>query len=56
MGRPRQATLLERLGGEPMLINIIKGWYRRIFKDEELKHFFRNMDMKKITSHQYEFL
>lgn len=55
MGRNRQ-TLLERLGGEPVLANLIKGWYRRIFKDEELKHFFRNVDMKKVTSHQYEFL
>lgn len=56
MGRPRQTTLLERLGGEPVLANIVKGTYRRVVKDQELKHFFRNADMKRITSHHYEFL
>jgi len=55
LGRPRQ-TLLDKMGGDPVLTKIIKGWYLRIFKDEQLKHFFRNVDMKKVTSHQYEFL
>jgi truncated hemoglobin YjbI len=55
LGRTGQ-TLLARLGGEPVLANIIKGLYRSIFEDDELKHFFRNVDMKKVTSHQYEFL
>ena len=52
----KQHTLLERLGGEPVLANVVKGMYRRIFKDEELKHFFRNVDMRRVTSHSYEFL
>ena len=56
MGRTQRQTLLERMGGEPVLTAIIKGWYRRIFKEEELKRFFRNVDMKKVTSHQYELL
>ena len=65
MGRPRQ-TLLERLGGEPVLANVVKGMYRRIFKDEELKRFFRDAGpyqkekiietVKRVTNHQYEFL
>ena len=44
------------MGGEPILNGILKGWFRRIFQEEELKRFFRNVDMKKVTSHQYELL
>jgi truncated hemoglobin YjbI len=57
-GRARNSKqhLLERMGGEPVLGNIIKNWYQRIFEVEDIKHFFRNADMRKIASHQYEFL
>lgn len=52
----RKQFLLEKMGGEAVLGNMIKNWYPRILEDDELLRFYRNADIRKIVSHQYELL
>jgi len=55
--QPAQSTtLLERIGGRPMLTVIVRTWFQRIFTVDELRQFFRTVDLKKVTSHQWELL
>jgi len=49
-------TLYEKLGGKDAVNIAVDNFYGHVLKDERIKHFFDNIDMKKQRGHQKAFL
>ena len=50
------ATLYERLGGEPAVGAVVNEFYDRVLADERVADFFDDVDMAEQRSHQTKFL
>ncbi|QDV36499.1 group I truncated hemoglobin [Tautonia plasticadhaerens] len=51
-----EATLFERIGGEPAMARILDEFYARVLDDPELGPFFRHASMDSLRRMQLEFL
>ncbi|MYS80166.1 group 1 truncated hemoglobin, partial [Streptomyces sp. SID5474] len=49
-------SIYESIGGEPVLVEVLDGLYRRIALDADLAPFFANRDLDRIKARQAEFL
>jgi hemoglobin len=47
--------LYERIGGQPGIEAVIGAFYEKVFADDELRPFFENVDVDKLTAMQREF-
>ena len=52
----KREYLLDRLGGEAALKGVVYEFYGRMLEDDDLKRFFRGIDMKRLRDHQYKFM
>ena len=50
------ATLYDRLGGEPAVGAVVNEFYDRVLADEQVSHHFDDVDMMDQRSHQTKFL
>lgn len=50
------ATLYDRLGGEPAVGAVVNEFYDRVVSDERVAHHFDDVDMNDQRSHQTKFL
>ena len=50
------ATLYDRLGGEPAVGAVVNEFYDRVLDDESVAHHFDDVDMSDQRSHQTKFL
>ncbi|MFD1569504.1 group I truncated hemoglobin [Halorubrum laminariae] len=50
------ATLYDRLGGEPAVGAVVTEFYDRVLADDEVAHHFDDIDMSEQRSHQTKFL
>ena len=50
------ASLYDRIGGEPVLEQMVNDLYHRILADPELSHFFKSTPMERQRKMQKEFL
>jgi hemoglobin len=50
------ATLYDRLGGEPAVGAVVNEFYDRVLADERVNHHFDDVDMADQRSHQTKFL
>lgn len=50
------ATLYDRLGGEPAVGAVVNEFYNRVLADERVAHHFDDVDMVDQRSHQTKFL
>jgi hemoglobin len=50
------ATLYDRLGGEPAVGAVVNEFYDRVLADERMNHHFDDVDMVDQRSHQTKFL
>jgi hemoglobin len=50
------ATLYDRLGGEPAVGAVVNEFYERVLADERVNHHFDDVDMADQRSHQTKFL
>jgi len=50
------ATLYDRLGGEPAVGAVVNEFYDRVLADERVAHHFDDVDMADQRSHQTKFL
>ena len=48
--------LFEQLGGVNGVAELVEQFYQRGLEDDELAHFFANVDMKRLHNMQYEFM
>ena len=48
--------LFARLGGATAIANIVKDMYARVLADDELAHFFKDVDMDRLHRMQLEFI
>lgn len=48
--------LLERLGGEEGIRQLVHDMYERVFEDPELAHFFKDVDAQRLKRMQTEFI
>ena len=53
---PRPKSLYEQLGGEPAVNAAVDIFYRKVLKDDRIKHFFAGTDMAKQAAKQKAFL
>ncbi len=53
---PRPKSLYEKLGGEAAVNAAVDIFYRKVLKDDRIKHFFANVDMNKQAAKQKAFL
>ncbi|MGD9243714.1 MAG: group 1 truncated hemoglobin [Desulfobacterales bacterium] len=51
----KKPTLFERLGGENKIAELVDDFYGRVMGDPELKPFFKNTSMAKLSRMQREF-
>jgi len=51
-----QPTLYEQLGGQPAVETAVDSFYRKVLKDNRIKHFFDGVDMDAQISKQKAFL
>jgi hemoglobin len=49
-------TLFTKLGGKDAVNLVVDRFYDRVIKDDRVKHFFVNIEMKKQKAHQTAFL
>ncbi|MFP8952758.1 group I truncated hemoglobin [Natrialbaceae archaeon A-arb3/5] len=49
-------TLYERLGGRDAISTVVDRFYDRVLEDEQVAHFFDDVDMQKQRAHQTQFL
>lgn len=56
MHTPPTLTLYEKLGGQPVVAQIVDDFYQRVLADDTVNHFFANTDMKKQRRHQTAFI
>ena len=50
------ATLYDRLGGEPAIGAVVNEFYDRVLADERVSHHFDDVEMAEQRSHQTKFL
>ena len=48
-------TLFDRVGGEHGVKNLVRSFYDRVLKDEELAQFFESSPVERLFAMQYEF-
>ena len=48
-------TLFDRIGGEQGVKNLVRAFYDRVLKDEELAPFFEDASIDRLFKMQYEF-
>jgi hemoglobin len=53
---PAQKSLYEQLGGQPAVEAAVDSFYRKVLKDERIRHFFDDVDMDKQIAKQKAFL
>jgi hemoglobin len=51
-----EASLYERIGGEPAVRAAVDRFYERVLADRELKDFFKGVGMSRLKAHQLAFL
>ncbi len=56
MPTPPTLTLYEKLGGQPVVAQIVDDFYKRVLADDTVNHFFANTDMEKQRRHQTAFV
>lgn len=49
-------TLYEKIGGQPVVPQIVDDFYKRVLADDTVNHFFANTDMEKQRRHQTAFV
>ncbi|ELZ06482.1 globin [Natrialba chahannaoensis JCM 10990] len=49
-------TLYDRLGGEDAIGAVVDEFYDRVMADEQVAHFFDDVDMQKQRAHQTQFI
>ncbi|MEQ9356722.1 MAG: group 1 truncated hemoglobin [Coleofasciculus chthonoplastes F3-SA18-01] len=49
-------TLYKKLGGQPVVAQIVDDFYKRVLADDTVNHFFANTDMEKQRRHQTAFV
>jgi len=49
-------TLYEKIGGQPVVVQIVDDFYKRVLADDTINHFFANTDMEKQRRHQTAFI
>jgi hemoglobin len=49
------ATLFDRIGGEQGVKNLVRSFYDRVLKDQELAPFFEDASIERLYRMQYEF-
>jgi len=52
----KMSSLYEQLGGEPAINAAVDIFYRKVLKDDRIKHFFDDIDMAKQAAKQKAFL
>jgi len=50
------ATLYDRLGGEPAVGAVVNEFYDRVLADDQVAHYFDDVEMSDQRSHQTKFL
>ena len=50
-----QITLFQRIGGEQGVKNLVRAFYDRVLKDQELAPFFEEASIDRLYAMQYEF-
>ncbi len=50
------SSLYEKIGGEAAVDAAVEKFYQKVIADERIKHFFENVDLKKLSEHQKRFL
>lgn len=56
MHTPPTLTLYEKIGGQPVVAQIVDDFYKRVLADDTVNHFFANTDMEKQRRHQTAFV
>ena len=56
MHTPPTLTLYEKIGGQPVVAQIVDDFYKRVLADDTINHFFANTDMEKQRRHQTAFI
>ena len=49
-------TLYDRLGGEDAIAAVVDRFYERVIADEQVAHYFDDVDMQKQRAHQTQFI
>ncbi|WP_121744208.1 group I truncated hemoglobin [Natronorubrum halophilum] len=49
-------TLYDRLGGEDAIAAVVDRFYERVMADEQVVHYFDDVDMQKQRAHQTQFI
>ncbi|QSX00550.1 group I truncated hemoglobin [Haloterrigena alkaliphila] len=49
-------TLYERLGGRDAIGAVVDRFYERVIEDEQVAHYFEDVDMQKQRAHQTQFI
>ena len=49
-------SLYEEMGGKPIIEQMIDYFYAQVLLDPELKPYFKDIDMKRLRSHQVQFI
>ncbi len=49
-------TLYDRLGGEDAIAAVVDRFYERVIADEQVAHYFDDVDMQKQRAHQAQFI
>jgi hemoglobin len=55
-GKPKTATLYNKIGGYGALEVIVEDFYCRVLDDDHLSNFFAGSDMKRLKDKQVEYL
>ena len=50
------SSLYEKIGGEPAVNAAVDIFYRKVLKDDRIKHFFNDIDMEKQAAKQKAFI
>ena len=54
--QPGQKSLYEQLGGQPAVEAAVDSFYRKVLKDDRIRHFFDDVDMDQQIAKQKAFL
>lgn len=49
-------TLYDKYGGATVIGNIVHSFYQKVLDTESLLHYFKGIDMERLTRHQTDFL
>ena len=56
MSSGNKETLYKRLGGEPAILLAVNTFYGKLSKDDDVSHFFKNLDLDKLAKKQVAFM